>query len=159
MKKYGIWKSFELFNEEEEKKFKEDALECYLDYQDIDIDSEEFNQDDFEDYCVRVNDIYFDDDFGEMGNWKFSPLKNQRVAVVGTLGLWNGPHKIMPKQFENVRDAVCTCLEDYNEIYEDQYGNLHIKAHHHDGTNHFIIKKVTDKGLRCLHFRRVAFGC
>ena len=158
MKEKFLWKSWYLMNGEEQSNFKDnDLLSCYLDNIGGNID--DYDEDDFEEYCQEVNDNYFNDDFGEYGNWYYSPLQNQEVAVVGTLGLWNGKHKIEPKKFCNLNKAILACLEDENEIFEDQYGNLHIRAYHHDGTNHFIIKKVVDNKLRCLHFRREVFGC
>jgi len=132
-------------------------LDCYLDNTNQDID--DYDKEKFEDYCIDCNNEYFYDDFGKKGNWAYSPLKDVKVAVTGTLGLWNGNPKIEPKKFDNLNEAISACLEDMNEIYEDQYGNLHIKAHHHDGTNHFIIKKVVGNKLRCLHFRKEVFGC
>lgn len=158
MKKKTIWKSWMLLNNEERKALltDDDMLDCYLDNNNEDIDT--YDKEDFEEYVRDCYDEYFDADFGDYGNWKYSPLANQKVAVIGQLGLWNGPHKIYPKEFDNVQDAVRACLQDYNDIYEDQYGNLHVEAHHHDGCNHFIIKKVTDKGLRCLNFRKEVFG-
>ena len=159
MKTYNLWKDWYLMSDKEQKSFLEDGdlLDCYLDNHNEDIDT--YDEDDFEEYCQELNDEYFNDDFGDRGNWKYSPLANQKVAVIGTLGLWDGTKKIYPKEFDNLQKAVFACLEDMNEIYEDQYGNLHIKAHHHDGTNHFIIKKVVNDKLRCLHFRREVFGC
>lgn len=157
MKKYNLYKDWNLMTIEEQEKFKKDLLDDYLEDANEDIDT--YNQNDFEEYCQRVNSDYYFDDFGEKySNLSTSPLANQKVAVTGVLGLWYGKRIITPKVFEDLSKAIAKCLEDYNEIYEDQYGNLHIEAHHHDGMNHFIIKKATDKGLRCLHFRREVFG-
>ena len=151
-----IWKSWDLMSLDEQNEFKKDALDYYLDNNNEDI--EDYDVEAFEDYCREVNDSYFDDDFGANGNWKYSSLKNQKVAVVGVLGLWNGKKKIIPTEFDNLRKALSQCLEDYNIIAEDSYGNLIVSAYHHDGQNLFKIKKVTDKGLRCLHFRKEVFG-
>ena len=161
MKTYLLWKSWYLMSEEERNFMMSDSdlLDCYLDNYNEDIDT--YDKEKFEEYCSFVNDNYFDDDFGDSkySNWYYSSLKDQKVAVIGTLGLWNGTHEIKPTGFENLGRAIRTCLQDENEIYEDQYGNLHIEAHHHDGVNHFIIKKVVDGKLKCLHFRREVFGC
>jgi len=152
-----LWKSWDLKSLEEQAEFKKDALECYLDNTNEDI--ENYNAEEFEDYCRRVNDEYFNDDFGENGNWAYSQLKNQKIEVQGILGLWDGKHKIRPEQFNNLYEAIQKCLEDDNIIAEDSYGNLIISAYHHDGQNLFKIKKVTDKGIRCLHFCKTVFGC
>lgn len=151
-----LWKSWDLMSLEEQAEFKQDALEYYLDNTNEDI--EDYDVDAFENYCREVNDDYFDADFGEMGNWKFSSLGKQKVAVTGILGLWDGKHTIRPKVYDNLREALADCWEDLNIIAEDGYGNLIVSAYHHDGQNKFIIKKVTDKGLRCLHFRKEVFG-
>lgn len=151
MKTYTIYKDWYLMSQEEKNEFLEDGdlLACYLDNYHEDIDT--YNQEEFEEYCQEMNDNSFD--------YKFCGLENQKVVVIGELGLWNGNKKIYPKEFDNVKKAVYACLEDYNEIYEDSYGNLHILAYHHDGTNHFIVKKLVDNKLRCLHFRKEVFGC
>lgn len=159
MKTYTLYKDWYLMSQEEENEFLEDSdlLSCYLDNTNEDIDT--YDKEDFEEYCQETNENYFNDNFGNYGNWKYSNLKNQKVAVIGALGLYNGIKKIYPKEFDNVQEAVYACLEDYNEIYEDSYGNLHIEAYHYDGTNHFIVKKVVNGKLRCLHFRKEVFGC
>lgn len=159
MRKRELWKDWCLMSKDEQDKYLNDEnfLECYLDNTNSDIDI--YNKEEYKEYCIDCINEYFNDDFGQAGNWFFSPLKNQKVAVTGLLGLWNGIKKIQPKEFNNLYEAIQACLEEYNELYEDQYGNLHILAHHHDGTNSFVIKKVTDKGLRCLHFCKEVFGC
>ena len=159
MKEKILWKSWYLMNQEEKNSYlrSEDLLDCYLDNTGEDID--DYDAEKFEEYCQEVNDEYFNDNFGKGGNWAFSPLRNQKVEVQGILGLWDGKHKIIPKQFDNLREAILACLEDYNIIAEHSDGNLIISAYHHDGQNLFKIKKVTDKGVRCLHFRREVFGC
>ena len=159
MKEKILWKSWELMSLEERNQYltSSDLLDCYLSNTGEDIDN--YDKEKFEEYCQEVNDEYFNDNFGKGGNWAFSPLRNQKVEVQGILGLWDGKRKIIPKQFDNLREAILACLEDYNIIAEDSYGNLIISAYHHDGQNLFKIKKVTDKGTRCLHFRREVFGC
>ena len=160
MKEKILWKSWYLMSQEERNAYlrSEDLLDCYLDNTGEDID--DFDKEKFEEYCQEVNDEYFNDNFGESGNWAFSPLRNQKVEVQGILGLWDGKHKIIPKQFDNLREAILACLEDYNIIAEDSYGNLIISAYHHDGQNLFKIKKaLPNNQVRCLHFRREVFGC
>ena len=158
MKEKILWKSWYLMSQEEQNEFLEDGdlLACYLDNYHEDIDT--YVQEEFEEYCQEVNDEYFNNDFGKDGNWAYSPLKDQEVEVQGILGLWDGKHKVVPKKFDNLSEAISACLEDYNIIAEDSYGNLIISAYHHDGQNKFIIKKSTPKGPRCLHFCKTVFG-
>lgn len=145
MNKKTIWKSFYLFNSQEEAEFLEFLKEEYPD-----MDNEELM-----DMAYRINDEYFDDDFGEHGNLSYSSLKNIPCVVSGVLGLWDGQHKIIPTEFKTIQQAIYSCLEESNEIYEDKYGNLCIDAHHHDGTNHFVLKIKTEKGLRCIRYTKI----
>ena len=158
MKEKILWKSWELMSLDERNEYltSDDLLDCYLSNTGENIDN--YDKEKFEEYCQEVNDEYFNDDFGKDGNWAYSPLKNQKVEVQGVLGLWDGKRPVKA-QFDNLYEAIQECLEDYNIIAEDSYGNLIISAYHHDGQNLFKIKKVTDKGTRCLHFRREVFGC
>lgn len=66
--------------------------------------------------------------------------------VIASLGLWNGRFdggKIIDGY---LTDAIKACFEDYNKVYW-QDKNLKVEATHHDGTNYFIIKKLTDRGI------------
>lgn len=153
MKEKILWKSWELMSLDEQATLRKEYKE------NLDYECDEGDEEKLDERIAQYIDDTFDDDFGESGNWKYSSLANQKVEVQGVLGLWNGKHKITPKRFDNLREAILACMEDYNIIAEDSYGNLIISAYHHDGQNLFKIKKVTDKGVRCLHFRREVFGC
>ena len=81
--------------------------------------------------------------------WNDVSYEMQRCAgsfiIVGTLGLWNGNFKGSCLVHGDLLDAIHKCLEDYNKIY--MYNKqLHVDATHHDGTNRFVIKKLTGKG-------------
>ena len=70
--------------------------------------------------------------------------------IIASLGLWNGRFdggKIIDGY---LTEAIRACFEDYNKVYW-QDKNLKVKAIHHDGTNHFIIKKLTDRGIEFYH--------
>lgn len=154
-----LWKDWYLMDQQERNEYlkSSDLLECYLDNTTEDI--EDYDAEAFEEYCIDYVNECFNDDFGEYGNWKYSPLKDAEFEVQGILGLWNGNKPIIPKRFDNLYKAIQACLSDYNIIYEDQYGNLKITAYHHDGENVFTIKRIVDGKPRCLHFRREVFGC
>ena len=67
--------------------------------------------------------------------------------VIASLGLWNGRFdggKIISGRLDK---AIRRCFEDYNRVYMESR-NLKISATHHDGTNYFIIKKLTDRGIK-----------
>lgn len=160
MKNKILWQSWDLMSEKEQQSYltSQDLLDCYLDNTNQDID--DYDTEEFENYCREVNGDYFYDDFGKDGNWAFSSLKNARVVVSGSLGLWDGAHTIEPKEFDNLYEAIQQCIgkSDYVKIEENRYGGFNIYASHHDGTNHFIIRRITDKGYRALHFSKEVFG-
>lgn len=104
---------------------------------------EQFWEDE-DDFADEENRQYFDDEFDEdLGNWR-EVIGDCPVVVTGVLGLWDGPHEIVPTRVRNLSEAVYKCLEGLNSIYEDKKGNLCIDAHHHDGCNHFKIMKYKD---------------
>ncbi|MBO5969197.1 MAG: hypothetical protein J6S14_11950 [Clostridia bacterium] len=70
---------------------------------------------------------------------------NGPLLVVGSLGLWYGNcagGKIC-KDLRELSGAWEDC--DYINIY-DQNGHLYIKCSHHDGSNYFECKVLTEKG-------------
>lgn len=150
MKKYKpIYKTWNLYTEAEQKDVMANYEEDLTEDQKFELGAEDIN-------------VYgWEDLFGKDGNIVFSNLADQEVVITGTLGLWNGRHKINLVKVANIIEAVNKCCNrDIEEIdmYEDSYGNFILDAYHHDGCNHFVIKKYTDKGTRCLHFIREVFG-
>ena len=89
-----------------------------------------------------LEEIYWDDFAYELKNF-FD--KGSAWLLVGTLGLWYGKCKcgFVFKTFEE----FCKCFEncDYIEI-TDNKGHLEIKCSHHDGTNHYEVKRISDFG-------------
>lgn len=66
-------------------------------------------------------------------------------VVNGTLGLWDGKHKIIPRLFDNLEKAILACLGDGDsaEIYT-QDNKVFVNVIHHDGQNNFIIEKYIE---------------
>ena len=65
----------------------------------------------------------------------------------GYSGRWNGTHKggyIFTDFMDMFRKATTDC--DYVHLY-DENGHFYLKCSHHDGTNLYEIKKVTEKGI------------
>lgn len=155
MKKYKpIYKTWNLYTDAEQQ----DVINLLKEDSDYEYSEEEL----YERAAEIVNIDYWNDDFDiKQGNVCYSPLADQEVVITGTLGLWDGRHKINPVKVANIIEAVNKCVDqdiEELEIYEDGYGNFILDAYHHDGCNHFVIKKYTDKGTRCLHFIREVFG-
>lgn len=155
MKKFRpIYKTWNLYTEAEQK----DVMDLLKDDSDYKYSEAEL----YERAAEMVNIDYWNDDFDiKHGEVCYSPLADQEVLITGTLGLWNGRHKIQPVKADNILEAIQRCCgQDIDEVdmYEDSYGNFILDAYHHDGCNHFVIKKHTKKGNRCLHFIREVFG-
>lgn len=69
-----------------------------------------------------------------------------RFLLTGTIGRWNGPAE-GGFTFSTV-DELSRAWEDcdYFELF-DENGHLFINASHHDGTNHFEVRQLTEKGI------------
>ena len=83
----------------------------------------------------------------------------KEVEFIGNVGLWHGVYEAKEKgDFWKLFDkAMKDC--DYFRIY-DTNGHLYLTCSHHDGTNHFEIKVVTDKGYTVLpRYAEKVFGC
>lgn len=152
MKTYSIYKTWNRYSIAEQEAMIKDCME-----------GNEMDYDTARDCCAEdVNCLYYEDDFGENGNLVYSSLANVPVVITGSLGLWDGRHEIKPVKCDTLQEALGKCCNDDIEdieIYEDRYGNFLLNCYHHDGTNHFLIKRWTPKGRRCLHFRQEVFGC
>lgn len=94
-------------------------------------------------YIDDTNHCYLEDVEGEISHYEKTNGQRQYI-ILADLGLWNG-------RFDGgdiivgLWNAISKCFEDYNEIYEEG-GRLKVTAHHHDGTNYFQIKELTERG-------------
>ena len=66
-------------------------------------------------------------------------------VVSASLGLWNGRFAGGKVIKGSLWDVCCECFEDYNRVYFEGK-QFKVEACHHDGYNHFTIKKLTEKG-------------
>ena len=64
--------------------------------------------------------------------------------IITNLGLWFGNRR-GGKVVKGLWNAISSTLEDYNTIYQEGR-TLKVDAIHHDGTNHFEIYELTEKG-------------
>ena len=68
--------------------------------------------------------------------------------LTGYAGTWCGDAAggYVIYDFKDLQKAWNSNYIDFLEIYEDGYGKLHIEATHHDGTNHWQVRELTEKG-------------
>ena len=95
-------------------------------------------------YMHDLSMVYLEDVEGEI-KYHENAFGKKQYIVSATLGLWNGNFK-GGKIITGLWNVITQCFEDYNKIYEER-GRLKINATHHDGTNYFQIKELTEKGV------------
>ena len=69
---------------------------------------------------------------------------HKHYIVLADIGRWNGRFD-GGKVIKGLWQSIYECLEDYNEIYQEGK-RLKVTAIHHDGTNYFQIRELTDRG-------------
>lgn len=151
MKKYSLWKDWYLMTKEEEKMWLDDAKEFWMEGAEDDEEEPDYEQ--LQEECIMMNNDYFDDLMNELKRY----LDNAKIKVYANLGLWYG-NKECNREFKNIKNAISECCEDYNEIYEDRYGNLYMDAYHHDGCNTFLFKKIIDGKEQAIKYRKNVLG-
>ena len=94
-------------------------------------------------FVEENNSKYLSDVISEIEHYESVHGKKSQV-VVAKLGLWNGTFD-GGKIIVGLANVIRECFEDYNRLYVDGR-RLRISASHHDGTNTFEIKELTDNG-------------
>lgn len=133
MKKKIVW-SYDTSNWD-----RNEAIKVYREIYDCDPSEEELDR-----FVFNENDRNLED---EAGNITFHERKHgyKYYIVLADLGLWNGRFD-GGKIIRGLWKSISECFEDYNEIYQEGK-RLKVKAIHHDGTNYFQIRELTDRGL------------
>lgn len=97
--------------------------------------------------CVYdISNEYFKDALAELK--KFFDGIDEMGILFGNIGRWNGVssgfNTFRGEDFEDVfRDAITDC--DYIKVW-DENGHLYIECSHHDGTNCYEVKRLTERG-------------
>ena len=87
-----------------------------------------------------LTEIYWDDERHMMENY----FDGKMLLVCGNVGRWNG-NFAAGKIIDYSELWKCWADCDYISIY-DEGGHFYIEASHHDGTNCFEVKILTEKG-------------
>lgn len=84
-------------------------------------------------------------------------FKSKTVGFFGEVGLWHGVYKAgqIGEFWKLFNDAIEDCW--YWKFY-DENGHLYLTCSHHDGTNHFEIKEITDEGYDYLERWEYSWG-
>lgn len=132
-----------LFSNEQEKELgtQEEILEMYKESADWDLDhdnGEQPNERDVFEWAERVIQDYCDDFFEE--------LPDMVCILHGTAGTWRGPRE--GGKIDKLYNLLVEAQEDYNTFeLDEKEGIIKVTAIHHDGTNHWEVKALTQKGI------------
>ena len=81
---------------------------------------------------------------------EFFKNNGNKWMIFGEVGRWNGVYKA-GTLFETFDDFFYKAAKDCDYIhFYDENGHLYLTCSHHDGTCHYEIKEVTDRGLQYL---------
>lgn len=77
---------------------------------------------------------------------EYSDVAQRPCVVCGTVGTWQGGRA---KRFDNLKDAIYACVNPCGEVVISQRAsNIIVDGYRHDGTKHFEIHVLNDKGVR-----------
>ena len=118
----------------------------YVDYCEMNgVEAQPDGSDDFLDWVDEEVRINWEED---IDNIRMCKDYNVPVVICGTLGLWDGRHRIAPVRVDSVYQAIRLCsgrdIEDVEVVWND--GVIMVYAHHHDGCNIFEISALNKKG-------------
>lgn len=137
-----IYSNYDLWEEYPDDYIKNIILE---DSYGLDLTEEDITDDDIWRLRYREDEFAWEEIWCEILYF----FKGKTVGFFGTVGLWNGRYmagKI--GDFEKLfYEATKDCV--YLKFY-DVNGHLHLTCSHHDGTNYFEIKEISDKGIKYL---------
>lgn len=138
---YDLWKKYP------DDVLKEMAIECeWVD------DVEEITDEMLNRWRQEESDIDWDCEEERLTEF----FKHKTVGFFGKVGLWDGVY--MAGEIGEFWDLYWKAVEDcwYVRIY-DENGHLYLTCSHHDGTCHFEIKIINEKGERYLE--NWEYGC
>ncbi len=94
------------------------------------------------DECSFLSDVEWSDTKDAIDSF----FKDGTYILRGTSGRWDGVREagtIFTDFWDVYYKATESC--DYVELY-DENGHFYLQCSHHDGTNHYEIRRLTDKG-------------
>lgn len=79
---------------------------------------------------------------------EYSEVAQRPCVVCGTVGTRQGDRAICAKRFDNLKDAIYACVNPCDEVVISQRAsNILVDGCLHDGTKHFEIHVLNDKGV------------
>lgn len=137
-----IYDNYSLWEKYPDEELKEMAVECgWIDEEEKD----EVTDNTLWDWRYHEDEIDWDAEKENLTSF----FENKTVGFFGEVGLWHGTYKAgrIGEFWDLFNKAIKDC--DYINIY-DENGRMYLTCSHHDGTNHFEIKVITDEGKEYL---------
>lgn len=123
------------------------TYEDYVDYCEVnDCEPQGEDSNDYWEYVAECQQIWQED---ELSNMDYSKDGKCPCLITGELGLWNGRPTIYPTRAESMSKAVMRCArsgDDFKVTFN--HGVIEVDVMHHDGTNHFEIRKLSKRGIK-----------
>lgn len=125
-----------------------------------DCEPNEVSDDDIYDWMREDVEIDWDNFISDVDCYD-AKHHNATYTIEGGLRLWNGV-RIIDKKTNSLREAIDLCLGKDSQfdfiVKEDQFGNMMVEYHHHDGKNYFEIKRK-EPNLKNVNFRKEMGYC
>ena len=125
-----------------------DEIRDFCDVNEMEVPVEDSSE--YWDTVATIRELDWDD---FIGNLRCSTVFPKKVVVVGSAGLWDGRHEIVPTVCDtsDLRKFwgkfIPNCCEYEVRVGYDKDG-LFVEVPHHDGTNFYHIRELTEKGQK-----------
>ena len=132
MKKRVIYSNYDIWDD-----YEKDARELLLER-----DVQDPTEQQIWDECSFLSEMEWSDTKDVIDSF----FEDGTYILRGTSGRWDGAHEagtIFTDFWDVYYKATESC--DYVELY-DENGHFYLQCSHHDGTNHYEIRRLTDKG-------------
>ena len=112
------------------------------------IEPDEEDSVDYWEYVGDMQRYYYEE---ELINIKHSDDMDKPCIITGSLGLWNGRKTVWATYSKDIVSAIKKCFGSCDDLVVTfKNGVYNCKAMHHDGTNYFEIRKLTNSGIKAV---------
>ena len=143
-----IYDNYDLWEKYPDDELKEMAHECEWVAENDEITDEMLTE-----WRYREDEVDWDAEKENLTDF----FKGKTVGFFGEVGRWDGVYKAgkIGEFWSLFYQAITDC--DYIKLY-DENGHFYLTCSHHDGTCHFEVKEITDKGSEYLNRWEYSYG-
>lgn len=108
--------------------------------------ADEITDDELERYIYDMDEVYWEDFESEI---KSCFSRTRAYVVSGSAGLWNGrsPSGSVVYRWDDLVRGLGLAYLDYLKFFQNADGDFEIWGMHHDGTNRYILRELTEAGI------------